>query len=296
MEGFPLNGQRIKNMIDLSMSPKEIKTYIKENIEVCIGKKAEIITILREDKRKTVKDLEAYLIKEEEKFKIKLAHGKAMYDFDKDFSNLVAGVDEVGRGPLAGPIVGACVLIDYNEPWDKFKEILLDIDDSKKLSHDVRAKLVPEIKKRVKSWAIYMASNKNIDEMGISYCNNAIFLKAIEEVGKKAQIEIVLSDGYYVKGCSYKNERVIKGDSKSLAIACASIIAKEFRDDLMKKIHGEFPQYGFLSNVGYGSKEHRDAILKYGVCPYHRMSFLKEILKGHNLNKDEYKESDNESK
>ncbi|MGL5649335.1 MAG: ribonuclease HII [Clostridium sp.] len=200
---------------------------------------------------------------------------KAMYDFDRAFSKngLLAGVDEVGRGPLAGPIVSACVVLDLNILDD---EMILYLNDSKKLNEKKREELSKIIKEKAISYKIVEKSNKEIDDLGIAYCNNQIFLEGIE--GLTVKPDIVLSDGYLVKNVQIENKSVIKGDAKSATIAAASIIAKVYRDDLMKKYSEKYPGYGFESNVGYGASKHIEAIKEMGPTDIHRMSFLRNIL------------------
>jgi ribonuclease HII len=119
-------------------------------------------------------------------------------------------------------------------------------------------------------------SNKIIDERGIGFCNQEVFRKAC--YGLKFKPELVLSDGYPIKNFNINNKDIVKGDSKSASIACASIVAKVFRDSIMKEYGEKFPEYGFDHNSGYGTEEHINAIKKYGVTEIHRLSFLKNII------------------
>lgn len=266
-------------MMDFNgLSPKDVKNYIKENFKEALREREALIQCLEKDPRKTINCLKDFFIKEEEKYNSKLTHGKSLMDFDKSYGRLVCGVDEVGRGPLAGPIVGACVLFDTSMDLSLLEDLLLFVDDSKKLNGDLRAKLVPIIKEHAKAWSIASHSNIDIDTLGLAYCNNNIFIESLKGVLKSYKPEIVLSDGYYIKNCQIKNEKVIKGDGRSLAIACASILAKEYRDSLMRELHNEFPEYLLSTNVGYASKDHIEAIKKYGPTKIHRMSFLSRIL------------------
>lgn len=226
------------------------------------------------DKRKNVLTLGERIKKEIQKYKDEVLRVKAMYDFDKSFEGeLVAGVDEVGRGPLAGPIVAAAVVLKLN-PNDK--ELLLGVKDSKALSEEKREALNKIIREKAISFSIAECSHEEIDSKGIAFCNNNIFQRAIE--GLEIKPHLVLSDGYRVKGLNIKNEAVIKGDAKSISIAAASIIAKVYRDNLMKEYSDKYPEYGFDRNVGYGSKNHIDALQQIGPCDIHRISFLSNIL------------------
>jgi ribonuclease HII len=151
------------------------------------------------------------------------------------------------------------------------------INDSKKVSKINREKLSSIIKSYALSYAIAEIDNNTIDEKGIAWCNNQIFILSVN----KLQIEpdLVLSDGYPIKNCKYRNEFTIKADEKSATVACASIIAKAYRDNLMEKNSKIYPCYGFDHNAGYGTKEHINAILENGPCPIHRKSFIRNIVR-----------------
>ncbi len=233
-----------------------------------------ISEVLLKDSRKNVKALGTRLLNNFNKFLKEKERVTLMYDFDKSFGeyNLIAGVDEVGRGPLAGPIVSCAVILDYSN----IDEYILEINDSKKLSEAKREDLANIIKEKAIAYSIALCDNKEIDKKGIGVCNNEVFIKACS--GLKLKPELVLSDGYLIKNFNLPNKSVIKGDTKSAAIACASIVAKVYRDRLMKEFHEKYPQYDFIQNVGYGTKKHVDALKKVGPCEIHRMSFLNNIL------------------
>lgn len=255
------------------LKPAEAKKFIKEQINWCIQSRAELLEKCVGDQRKGIKELASYFLALESRYLGEIARVQRMYDFDGKFGRLVAGVDEVGRGPLAGPIVGAAVILRNDCATE---ELILEINDSKKISRKKREELVPKIKERALTWAIYEHSNEDIDQMGLSYCNNNIFIQALRRLS--VQPDIVLSDGFIVRGYQGRNEKVIKGDSKSAAIACASIIAKVYRDKLMAEMDDVYPGYGFSGNVGYGSENHILAIQENGPCRIHRRSFLTRIL------------------
>lgn len=264
------------NMNLENMSYKSIKEeFDKIEFDFNDEKMMMLSNILLSDKRKNVQSLGNKILKEKKKIENELERVKKMYDFDRGFSkgNLLAGVDEVGRGPLAGPIVSAAVILDLNVIDD---EMIFYLNDSKKLSEKKREELSKIIKEKAIAYYISEASNDEIDEKGIGVCNNEVFLKAV--YGLITNPSIVLSDGYKVKEINIENKSVIKGDTKSASIAAASIIAKVYRDNLMKKLSEKYPEYGFEHNVGYGAKTHVDAIKKYGATPIHRMSFLRNIL------------------
>ncbi|MDP4144384.1 MAG: ribonuclease HII [Bacillota bacterium] len=257
------------------MSYKELANYVNEIPEELLDN---ILSILQEDSRKNVQQLVKRLNKKKQDSLAEIDRVKGLYNFDKSFGNyrFVAGVDEVGRGPLAGPIVAAAVILDLDYISDE--DLILGIKDSKQLASQKRNELAEIIKKKAVSYSISNIDSNDIDNKGIAFCNNESFKLALNGMNKIP--DLVLSDGYPVKGINIKNEYVIKGDSKSASIACASILAKVYRDNLMLDYHNEFPNYGFDKNVGYGTKDHIDAINTYGVCKIHRMSFLKNIYKG----------------
>lgn len=250
---------------------QSMKKYIKDNsID-------NIINCLRSDERKSVQKFADKLEKSKEKYFNELNRVKTMYDFDKSFGEYeyIAGVDEVGRGPLAGPIVAAAVILDLNYKDDE--DLLLGIKDSKKLSLKAREELYEIIINKAVDYKITLIDNKKIDKKGIAWCNNQIFIESIK--GLKTKPDFVLSDGYAIKNFDGNNEAVIKGDNKSASIACASIIAKVYRDRLMQKYAEKFTQYDFQNNVGYGTRAHIEAIGQYGITEIHRKSFIKNLFK-----------------
>ena len=269
-------------MIDLSMihnmSTKDIKIIISDvekhmekhiyNNEIC-----SIIETLFDDNRKSVQKFGQKLQNLKNAYIKEVHRVKNMYNFDKGFGDFkyVAGIDEVGRGPLAGPIVSAAVVLDLKFLQDE--QLILNINDSKKLSIKSREELSVIIKAKAVSYNISLQDNVEIDRKGISYCNNQIFIDAVDGLNLKP--ELVLSDGYSIKNFNIYNEAIIKGDTKSASIACASIIAKVYRDKLMVQYSEKYPQYNFENNVGYGTRKHVEALKKYGPCEIHRMSFLK---------------------
>lgn len=192
--------------------------------------------------------------------------------FDESFRKIVLGVDEAGRGPLAGPVVASAVIIKNN-----FDEIM-EINNSKKLTEKKRERLYKAIISNCVV-GVGIASETEIDEINIL---NATFLamrRAIDEVNKIADFDIVLVDGNHkIRKFSGEQECIVKGDATSLAIAAASIVAKVTRDKMMCEIAKEFPKYGFEKHKGYGTKAHREILFKIGACKYHRKTFLKKIL------------------
>ena len=189
--------------------------------------------------------------------------------YEKDFTK-VCGVDEAGRGPLAGPVVACAVVL----PKDA---IILGINDSKKLSEKKRELLFDEIHKVAISIGIGIVDCNTIDNINIL---NATFLamrKAIESL--TVTPDMCLVDGnLLIRELDLPQQSIVKGDSKSISIASASIIAKVTRDRLMLQYDELYPEYSFKNNKGYGTKNHKQAILTHGACPIHRNSFLTKIL------------------
>lgn len=262
-----LNFNNIKNYV----------SYVKNNYSE-IGKERlyRIIQCLNNDTRKNVLSLAESLRRFIEKNENEISRVRDMYEFDKSFGNYiyVAGVDEVGRGPLAGPIAAAAVVLKLNYKEDN--DLILGIKDSKKLSPKKREILSNIIKEKAVSYNIAVLNSNEIDDKGIAWCNNEVLRRAV--LGLKVPPDIVLSDGYAVKNLNIDNEFVIKGDARSASIAAASIIAKVYRDNLMREYSSIYPHYGFENNAGYGTEEHIQAIKKLGICKIHRMSFLRNII------------------
>lgn len=204
----------------------------------------------------------------------------------------IAGVDEVGRGPLAGPVVAAAVVLP--EDFD-----ILGIDDSKKLSEKRREELFDVIKENAVAYGIGMADHATIDEINILQATKVAMRRALEELDIRLKesfrencagsaenpgaedsggIDYILFDAMKIEDVKIPQESVIKGDAKILAIAAASIIAKVTRDRMMVEYSNEYPGYGFEKNKGYGTKAHYEGIERQGICPIHRKTFLKKIL------------------
>jgi ribonuclease HII len=190
---------------------------------------------------------------------------------NQHWGKIICGIDEAGRGPLAGPVVAACVILNQNN-------LIAGINDSKKLSKAKRQKLFAEICKN-HQFAIGIVEAKIIDEINILQATKLAMLKAFENLQKKYQIfpEIILVDGNFSpfakSGKISEILPIIKGDSKSLSIAAASIIAKETRDEIMLNLHQEFPVYNFNKHAGYPTKSHIQAIKDFGICAQHRQTF-----------------------
>ncbi|MBQ8394763.1 MAG: ribonuclease HII [Clostridia bacterium] len=183
---------------------------------------------------------------------------------------LIAGVDEVGRGPLAGPVVCAAVIM----PLDK-GNLVEGVDDSKKLSEKKREQLAEEIKKRALYYKIVEISESEIDRINILEATKIGMKQAIE--GLEQQPEVVLTDGNMTIDIALPQQSVIHGDALSYSIGAASIIAKVYRDHLMDEFAKTYPHYAFEKNKGYGTAAHIQGIKEHGLCPIHRRTFTKKF-------------------
>ena len=182
----------------------------------------------------------------------------------------VCGVGEAGRGPLAGPVCAAAVILPEG--------VIIDgVNDSKKLSEKKRESLFDVIREQALSYSIAYATVDEIEEINILNATMLAMRRAIDGLDIKADYAMI--DGNKIPPIDIDAECIVKGDAKSMSIACASILAKVSRDRLLYKYAEEYPMYGFDKHKGYGTKVHREAILKYGPCPYHRKSFLKKLYK-----------------
>ena len=209
--------------------------------------------------------------KREEKLKAEMARIDALKEYERKYESegYVCGIDEVGRGPLAGPVVAcACILPkDCN---------ILYINDSKKLSKKKREELYDIIMKEAVAVGIGYNSPERIDEINILQATFEAMREAISKLSVKP--DILLNDAVTIPGVAVRQVPIIKGDAKSISIGAASIVAKVTRDRLMEEYDKVFPEYGFASNKGYGSAEHIAALKKYGPTPIHRASFIKNFI------------------
>jgi len=203
-----------------------------------------------------------------EKLRVERERIEKLKEFENKYwteHNYIGGIDEVGRGPLAGPVVTACVVL----PKDCS---ILYINDSKKLSAAKREELYEIIMTEAVSVGIGAASEKRIDEINILQATYEAMRQAISELS--VEPEILLNDAVTIPQVTIPQVPIIKGDAKSISIGAASIIAKVTRDRLMVEYDKIYPEYNFASNKGYGSAEHITALKKYGPCPIHRKSFI----------------------
>ena len=189
---------------------------------------------------------------------------------------MIAGIDEAGRGPLAGPVVSAAVIL----PHDFFCE---GVNDSKKLSEKKRETLFPRIMDRAIAVSTGIASHHEIDDINILRASLLSMKRAVENLSSlpgSPVPDFLLIDGKFTLDMDIPQSAIIQGDSKSMSIAAASIIAKVTRDALMKELHEVYPAYDFARHKGYPTQAHKAAILKHGPCPVHRLTFrgVKEAL------------------
>ena len=189
----------------------------------------------------------------------------------------VAGVDEVGRGPLAGPVVCAAVVMPLEE-----EKRILGVDDSKKLSAKKREYLAEKIKEVARAYSIFQVENTQIDEMNILQATRYAMKRAVETLSLEP--DFVLTDGNMVLDISLPQQSIVKGDALVYSIGAASIVAKVYRDHLMKEYALTYPEYGFEKNAGYGTSAHIKAIQEVGICPIHRRTFVKKFWDGRERN------------
>ncbi len=189
----------------------------------------------------------------------------------KNGNTLIAGVDEVGRGPLAGPVVCACVIMPLDDLID-------GVDDSKKLSEKKRVEYSERIKEKAIAYSICEIDEKRIDEINILNATKECMANAVNSL--KVKPEVLLVDALKLDGIdnSIKQIPIIKGDATSYNIACASIIAKVYRDNLMVKLNAKYPEYELAKNKGYGTKKHIEAIKTFGAKEIHRKTFIKNFV------------------
>lgn len=193
-----------------------------------------------------------------------------MLDYEKKYEGkIIAGIDEAGRGPLAGPVVCACVVMPMDED-----NLIEGVNDSKKLSEKKREELFEKIIKKVLSYSIIAIDEKTIDNLNILNATKIGMKKALESLQIKP--DVVLIDAVKIESDIFQ-DNIIKGDALSYNIASASILAKVYRDRLMKEYDKKFPNYNFAKHKGYGTKEHIQKLKDFGPCPIHRQTFIKNF-------------------
>lgn len=206
-----------------------------------------------------------------EKFEQELARLERMKEYERKYEgySIVCGIDEAGRGPLAGPVVAAAAVL----PMDA---TIFWLNDSKKLSEKRREELFQEIQEKAVTYGVGVVSPAVIDEINILKATYEAMRQAVSALSSEP--DILLNDAVIIPGIDEKKQvKIIKGDAKSVSIAAASILAKVTRDRMMGEYDKLYPEYGFAQHKGYGTKAHMDAIREFGVCPIHRRSFLTKM-------------------
>lgn len=246
------------------MKIEEIKALLKNT------KEEQLETVLKEfaaDERPGVQKLLTQYRRKWEKYLAECARIEKMREYEEKYAHCqyICGIDEVGRGPLAGPVVTCAVIL----PKDCR---ILYVNDSKKLSEKKREELYDIIMEEALDVSIGIESPQVIDDINILQATYSAMRKSIE--GLKYQPDVVLADAVTIPGISYHQEPIIKGDAKSISIAAASIIAKVTRDRMMQEYDILYPEYDFASNKGYGTEKHVQALKEIGPSPIHRHSFI----------------------
>lgn len=254
--------KQIKQDLEAVLQAEQANAYTGAGIDAFLEK-------YEKDSRTGVQQLRQKAEKYKRDLAAERARLKIMSVYEDEYAGLtIAGVDEVGRGPLAGPVVAGIVILDPE------KEILY-LNDSKKLSDEKRRELAAEIKEKALAYAVGMVSNERIDEINI--------LQATYEAMANAWLslslppDILLNDAVIIPQIPVRQVAITKGDEKSISIAAASILAKVTRDDIMLAYDEIYPEYQFKKNKGYGTAEHIAAIRRIGICDIHRRSFVKNV-------------------
>lgn len=251
-------------------SIEEVKTLFENCSDESL---AELILVYDKDSRKGIQSIIKKSKKKLESKKKELERLETISVYEKECFqkgyHYIAGIDEVGRGPLAGPVVTAAVILPQGC-------LIQGINDSKKLSAFKRELLFEEICKKAVAYNFGVITSQVIDDINILQATYCAMESAVEKLQQKP--DFLLIDALKLKNIKIPQENIIKGDEKSISIGAASILAKVIRDRMMIEYDSLYPEYGFARNKGYGSKEHIEAIKKYGLCPIHRRSFVKNIL------------------
>ncbi len=252
-----------------SLTVKQVKNKVAQ---LSLDEAQQMIMILEADDRKSINRIANKIKKEVAAVKKEENRIKKLWAYEKEITencSIVAGIDEVGRGPLAGPVVCAAVILPKDAE-------LIGIDDSKKVKREDRERLFKAIEEKAIAVGIGICDEKIIDDINILEATKLGMKKAIEDLDSKP--EFLLIDALTLDDIPIRQKGIIKGDSKSISIAAASIVAKVTRDRIMYAYNEKYPEYGFLTNVGYGTKEHREALKAIGPTPIHRKSFIKNLI------------------
>lgn len=254
----------------MSLKIDEIKKIL---FETPLNEMLNKLELFRDDERSGIKKLVSQYEKKYSDYIDELERLKMISAFENELKEkgykLIGGIDEVGRGPLAGPVMTAVVILP-----DDCR--ILGINDSKKLTAKKREELSVLIKEEAIAYSFGSASPEEIDEINILQATYRAMRKAIYTLAVKA--DFILADAVTIPDINMPQRGIIQGDAKCISIGAASIIAKVERDAMMDEYDKIFPEYGFAKNKGYGSAEHIDALKKYGPCPIHRSSFIRNFV------------------
>ena len=245
---------------------------IKNNLQAAdLSRLPELIKMYESDERSGVQNLLVKARKRIADYEKEVARTEQMKAYEKEYASYayICGIDEVGRGPLAGPVVAGAVIL----PKDCD---ILYLNDSKQLSEKKREELYDVIMEKAVSVGLGYVAPERIDEINILQATYEAMREAISKLSP--QPDLLLNDAVTIPKVAIKQVPIIKGDAKSISIGAASIIAKVTRDRLMVDYDTVFPEYGFASNKGYGSAQHIEAIKKYGPCPIHRRTFIGNFI------------------
>lgn len=250
------------------MKIAEIKEHLKNTKDEALQ---EFINAYADDERSAVRELVTKAEKKQAAWQAELKRTEAMKRFEKEYADceFICGVDEVGRGPLAGPIVAGAVIL----PKDCS---ILYLNDSKQLTEKKREELNEIIQREAVSYGIGCVGPERIDEINILQADYEAMREAVSKLTVKP--DLLLNDAVTIPDVNIKQVPIIKGDAQSISIAAASIIAKVHRDHMMVSYDELFPLYGFASNKGYGSSAHIAAIREFGPCVIHRRSFIGNFI------------------
>ncbi len=256
------------------MKKRTIKE-IKDHLQSIESKEDPFLQELGSDERKGVQTALKQWVKKYEAKERLIEQAMQMSRYENKAReagfNYIAGIDEVGRGPLAGPVVAAAVILNPEQP-------IIGLDDSKKLSELKRKQLFKEIKEKAIAVAVGSAEAAEIDQINILQATKSAMHRAVQQLDVEPDLLLVDAE---TLDLPIEQRAIIKGDSNSNSIAAASIVAKVIRDDLMNTFDQSYPEYGFKNNVGYGTKMHLEALAQFGPTPIHRKSFapVKKYLK-----------------
>lgn len=250
---------------------KNIKEIREEFEAATLEEQNRLCSLYEEDQRAGVKKLIEKTRKAQEALQKEKARMERMMEYEHKYEHVgyLCGIDEVGRGPLAGPVVACAVILPPDHK-------LLYLNDSKKLTAKKREELYEVIKKEAVSLGIGMASPARIDEINILQATYEAMRQAVGKLS--VQPQLLLNDAVTIPRIEIPQIPIIKGDAKSASIAAASIVAKVTRDRLMEEYDKTMPEYGFASNKGYGSQAHIEALKKFGPSPIHRKSFITHFV------------------